>query len=100
MRVARGDLAKKFMPVAVLTLISASIVMLYPPTSLLVILALVSLISLIIGLVVKVFTTHKYAALTSVFVFIMLILRALDLFDPINITLAISLLVGVAILIK
>lgn len=100
MRVARGVLTKKAFPVIILTIISASIILLYPPVNLLMILILIAILSLIAGLVVRSFTDHKYALLTSLFTFILLTLRALDLLDPINSALAISLLVGISILIK
>lgn len=100
MRVARGVLTKKALPVIILALISTSIILFYPPANLLVIMVLIANLSLIAGLVARSFTSHKYALLSSFFIFILLTLRALDLLDPINAVLAISLLVGISILIK
>lgn len=88
------------LPIGLLALISALIAVILPPTNLFVIMAFIILVSLMFGLAVKLFTSHKYAFVTSALAFVTLTILALDLFDPINITLAISLIVGISILIK
>lgn len=86
--------------VLILWVLVGLIVSLFPPSNLLLVLTVIALISLSFGLAVKPFMTHKYAVFSFLAIFIALTLRALNLFDTINILLAISFLAAVFILIK
>ncbi|MFZ6034970.1 MAG: hypothetical protein ACOYUB_02385 [Patescibacteria group bacterium] len=100
MTLARGVLAKKLFPIAILVLISAFIVSSFPPTNLAIILLLIAFLSMAAGLTAKLFFSHKIAVTTTVLAFVAMTIKALDLIDPMNIALAISLVVGISILIK
>jgi hypothetical protein len=100
MKVARGVLIKKFWAIGLLGLISASIILFFPPDNLPIIVVFNMCVSLIVGLIVRLFSSRKHALLLMLLIFIILTLKAFDLFDALNIVLAISLLAGVSILIK
>lgn len=84
-----------------LILIIVSIVIFIPPFHWLIILSLINLISLKIYFVLKLITqSKKYSILTSLLIFIILFLLALNLLDPVNFILTISLFLGIIILLK
>lgn len=100
MRVARAVLSKKLVPIAILALISLVFIFFVQPANLIIIFSLIVFLSLTVSLIFKSLHSHKYAIIAFITVFIFLSLKALDLFDIINALLAISLIVGVSILIK
>jgi len=84
----------------ILWLIAAVVVFLFPPVNLFLVLIVIGIISLGLSLIIRLFLPHKYALILFLAPFILLSLRALGLFDLVNVLLAISLLVAVFILIK
>jgi hypothetical protein len=100
MKHARGVLSVKLFPSLILFLISLFIVFVVPPVNIAVVLMVIGLVSLSLSLAVKALSTHKHAIISFLALFIFLSLRALNLFDPINVLLATSFLAGLFILIK
>lgn len=91
------------MLVAILFLLAVIIgfIIFIPPFHWSVILILIFLVTITNYLALKIFhTSKKYSLLISLLIFTLLSLLALDLFEPVNVTLAISLFVGILILLK
>ena len=83
-----------------LLLVVASVIIFIPPFHWLIVLFLIALISLVAYLALRFITKTKYAIFNSLLVFTILTLLALNLFDPVNVVLTISLFVGILILLK
>gem|GEM_PF-4263889 len=91
------------MPVAILFLLLtiAGIIIFIPPFHWFIIFSLTSLVSLTGFLALRRFIkSTKYSLIASLTLFILLSLLTLKLFDPVNILLAISFIIGIIILIK
>lgn len=91
------------MLVAILFLLLAivGIIIYIPPFHPLIVLLLILLISATSFLTLRVTTnSKKYSILGTLLLFTILSLLALDLFDPVNVVLTISLFVGILILLK
>lgn len=91
------------MLVAILFLLLSivGIIIFVPPLNLIIVFINIFLISLTSLLIIKLITnSKKYSYLISFYIFIILSLLTLDLFDPVNVILSISLFVGILILIK
>ncbi len=85
-----------------LLLIITGIIFFIPPFHWAIILALITLISLTVHLSLIKLTTNskKYSLIGSLLIFVVLSLLALNLFDPVNVVLTISLFVAILIFLK
>ncbi len=89
----------KLARVIILSLIIAGLIFFIPPENWLIIFIFIGLISLLISFFIHLFLSKKYAICAFLITFILMTLLALDLFDIINLILAISLVLGVFLLI-
>ncbi|PIY71424.1 hypothetical protein COY88_00295 [Candidatus Roizmanbacteria bacterium CG_4_10_14_0_8_um_filter_35_28] len=90
------------MLVAILFLLLILMIFLFfiPPTNLITILSFDFFLSLLISLVTKLFLPKKYPFFIFISCFIFFSLLTLKLFEPVNLLLAISFIIGLIILLK
>ncbi|MBI5127688.1 hypothetical protein HZA76_04510 [Candidatus Roizmanbacteria bacterium] len=84
-----------------LLLVIVGIIFFVPPIHWVIVLSLISLTALTVFLLLRLSVhSKKYSLLGSLLIFVVLSLLALNLFDPVNVVLTISLFVAILILIK
>ncbi|MBI4008928.1 hypothetical protein HY357_01730 [Candidatus Roizmanbacteria bacterium] len=81
-------------------ILTISVAFSLPPTNIFIVLLFISLLSLTIFSLIKIFIPNKSSYLLSFFIFLVLLLRYFELLDGVNLALLISLFIGILILLK
>ncbi len=99
MKVAR-ELRRPFLFILFIACCIGLFVIFIPPTNIWTVLAFVFLIGFLIYGIARIWLQKRYSILLSLFAIFLLLLKAIDAFDTINVILLVSLFVGLFTLIK